>query len=268
MGRATALSTLAAAVAMGVAAPVLAAAGYTGVGIASIAAALAAAAVGATLPEHRVGRRGPAADHADDAVHHAAAFVDLLRTGARLVRSQPLVRSAVVLLVAVTAIWGSLDEYLPLLAVEAGATLTAVPLLGLTVYAGMSLGGLAAAAVSRLAPRGLAGLLLVSAGVLAGGSLSGTIAGFALITLAFGGFQALTVTADARLQAAIDGDARSTITSFAGFATEATVLGIFAAYAMGSAIAGHAILFALFAGLHLPVAAWLWRSRQWPARAR
>ena len=260
MGRATTSGTLAGATAMGVAAPALAAAGFTGVGIASIVSALAAAAVGATMPEHRAGRRDPAqSNHGDDA---AAGFGNLLRTGAALVRSQPAVRSAVLVVAAVTAIWGSLDEYLPLLAVEAGATLTAVPVLGLLVYVGMALGGLAAPAVTPLGPRPLAVLLLVAAGGLAAGSLSGTPAGFALIALAFGAFQALTVTADARLQSAIDGGARSTVTSFAGFATEAIVLVVFAAYAMGSEVAGHATLFALFAGLHLPVAVRLWRAGQ------
>jgi hypothetical protein len=52
-GRATAASTVAAAIATGIAAPVFAAGGFTALGIASVVACVAAAAVATTLPEHR-----------------------------------------------------------------------------------------------------------------------------------------------------------------------------------------------------------------------
>ncbi len=259
MGRATALATVASAAATALAAPVLAVDGFTGVGIASIAACVAAAGVGAALPEHRAApdsRRGRRHDDEDG----FAGYLDVLRTGAATARTQLRVRAALLLVPAVTAIWGSLDEYLPLLAVEAGTRLEAVPLLALLVYAGMAVGGLSAGRVSRLDPRGFAVLLLFAAGALAAGALTRVPAGFMLIALAFGAFQALTVAADARLQAAIDGDARSTITSFAGFATEVLVVGVFAAYAVGSQLLDHATLFASFAVAHTAVAAWLWRT--------
>ncbi len=63
-----------------------------------------------------------------------------------------------------------------------------------------------------------------------------------------------------RLQAGIDGEARATVTSFAGFATEVLVLGVFAAYAAGSQVADHATTFAVLASVYLPVAVWLGRS--------
>lgn len=119
MGRATALATLASVAATGLAAPVLAVAGFTGVGIASIAACVGAACVGATLPEHRARPARRVRDRGDgDASPRYSA---MLRTGAAAVRAHPRVRAALLLVPAVTAIWGSLDEYLPLLAVEAGA---------------------------------------------------------------------------------------------------------------------------------------------------
>ena len=263
MGRATASGTLAAAMATALAAPVLAADGFAGVGIASIAAAVAAAGVGAGLPEHRGVPRWRRRRHEEDD-DELTGYVTLLRSGASAVRHQPSLRAALVLVPAVTAIWGSLDEYLPLLAVEAGSRTEGVPLLALLVYAGMAAGGLAAGRVSRFGPRGLAALLLLAAGALATGALARMPAGFALIALAFGAFQALTVAADARLQTAIDGDGRATITSFAGFATEVVVVGVFAAYALGSQTADHATLFATFAAAYAGVAAWLWRA---PARA-
>ncbi|CAA9463687.1 MAG: hypothetical protein AVDCRST_MAG65-42, partial [uncultured Solirubrobacteraceae bacterium] len=150
-------------------------------------------------------------------------------------------------------------------AVESGAELEAVPILALLVYAGLALGGLGAGVVSALPARGLAVVLLLAAAALAAGALTRAPAGFVLIAIAFAAFQALTVAADARLQAAIDSDARSTITSFAGFATEVAVVGVFAAYAVGSHVASHATLFAAFAALHLAVAGWLWRTRVLPA---
>jgi hypothetical protein len=82
-----------------------------------------------------------------------------------------------------------------------------------------------------------------------------------LIALAFAGFQATTVAVEARLQHAITGPARSTVTSFAGFATELLVVGVFAAYAAGSAVADHAALFAAFAGVYVLVALAMLRSR-------
>ena len=260
MGRATACGTLAAALATALAAPVLAVEGFTAVGVASITAALAAAGVGAAFPEHRAAQGWRRRRHRQDD-DRIAGYLELLRNGAATGRHQPSVRAALLLVPAITAIWGSLDEYLPLLAVEAGSSTQAVPLLALLVYAGMAVGGLAAGRVSRLAPRGLAALVLLAAGALAAGALTRVPAGFALIALAFSAFQALTVAADARLQAAIDGDSRSTITSFAGFATELAVVAVFATYALGSRIADHATLFASFAAAYAAVAAWLSRAR-------
>ncbi len=183
-------------------------------------------------------------------------------------RSQPTVRAAALLVAAVTAIWGGLDEYLPLLAVEAGEISATVPLLVLVVYAGMALGGLAATSVSRFSARLLAALLVTCAAALAAGALTRVPAGFVLVAVAFGGVQALAVAAVARLQAAIADDARSTITSFAALVTEVLVV-VFAAYAAGSEVAGHATLFALFSAVHVVVAAWLVRTPHLPdGRAR
>ena len=58
MGRATALGTIAGGVATGLTVPVFGAGGFGAVGAASVLACLAAAAVGATLPEHRRGGGG------------------------------------------------------------------------------------------------------------------------------------------------------------------------------------------------------------------
>ncbi len=73
---------------------------------------------------------------------------------------------------------------------------------------------------------------------------------FVLVALAFCGFQAATVAVDARLQAAIDGPARATITSGAGLATDGLTVGVFVVYGAGSAQLDHATLFVAFAALY------------------
>jgi MFS family permease len=253
IGRATALGTVASALAMGLAAPVLAVGGFAALGAASVAVCLAAAAVGASFPEHRP--RGTAAGTG------VRPFVATLRAGAHEVRTRPAVRAAVLMVPLVAAIWGSLDEYLPLLAVEAGATLAAVPLLGLLVYTGVASGALLAGRARRLRSSALAALLAGAAAALAAGALAGSAWGFVLIAVAFCGLQAVTVVVDVRLQDAIDGEARATVTSLAGLGTEVLVIATFAAYAAGSTVADHATLFAVFAAAHLLVAAALARLR-------
>jgi hypothetical protein len=249
VGRSTAAGTAAVALSTALAAPVFAAGGFTAVGIASVVAGVACAAVAATLPEHRP-ERPP------DGGGVVRGQLDAVREGVGEVRSRRAVRRALLLLAPIAAIWGALDEYVPLLAREdAGASAAAVPLLVLIVYVGMSAGGLLAGTAERWS-RGRLGLLLAASAVaLAAGALSGVPAGFVLVGAAFCGLQALTVVADARLQAAIEGSSRATVTSLAGLVTEVLTVGVFATYGAGSAVAGNGVLFAAFAGVYLVVAA-------------
>ena len=247
MGRASALGTGASALAIGLAAPLFALGGFAAVGAASVLACVAGAAVAAGLPEHR----GP---QAGDAGADRRCYTALLKAAVTEVRSNPVLRGALLLVPAVAAIWGALDEYVPLLAAGTGASTATVPLLFLLVYLGAAAGGLLAGPASRMSRRAIAGVLAAAATALALGAISGVPAGFVLIALAFCAFQAVTVAAEARLQSAIDGVARSTITSMAGLATELLVLAVFAGYGAGSAVAGHAALFAAFAALYLGVA--------------
>ena len=155
---------------------------------------------------------------------------------------------------AVVTVWGSLDEYLPLLARDAGAAPQQVALLGLLVYGGVAAGGMLAGRAARLRGRGLATALAAAAALLAAGALVRTTAGFAAIAVAFALFQAVTIVVDARLQQAIEGRARSTVTSVAGLLTEVATIATFAVYAAGSAALSHAVLFALCAAAYVVVA--------------
>ncbi len=262
IGRMTACGTVSATAAIGLAAPVLAAGGFAAVGAASVAACLAAAVVAAGLPE----RRGPT--DGDGSAAPGPGVGAVLRAGVAEVRARPAVRAAVLLVAAVTAVWGSLDEYVPLLADATGVDAANVPLLFGLVYLGVTLGGVLGGRVARLSRRGLAGVLVAGALALAAGALAGSPAGFAGVAAGFCAFQAATVAADARLQAAIEGPSRATVTSLAGLATEALVLAVFAAYGLGSAVATDAQLFAALAATYLVVAAVLARPGSHPHPGR
>ncbi|PWR16402.1 MFS transporter [Micromonospora sicca] len=275
MGRARTAEVLGAAGSGALAGPVLAVGGYPGVGAASVLACLLAAAVATLFPEHRPARlaesptgSGPAAaerrgqpDGDDD-----LGWLATLRAGLAEARADRAVRAALLLVPAVTAIWGGLDEYAGLLARDTGVADAAVPLLLLLLWAGMTAGGLLAPAGERLTTRGYAGLLVLAASALAAGALVGRPAGFLLLAVAFAAFQLATVLADVRLQARITGPSRATVTSVAGVATDLTIIAFYGGYAVVAGAAGNAVAFALAALPYLAVAGRLVCSR--PSRAR
>ncbi|MFI7071697.1 MFS transporter [Micromonospora sediminicola] len=267
--------------------PVFAVGGYLAVGAASVATCLLAAAVAARFPEHRTApaatapaATAPAATAPlatpSAAVVSAAAppsgpgeapdddepgWLDSLRGGLAEVRADRAVRAAVLLVAAVAAIWGGLDEYTGLLARDTGVAEVTVPLLLLLVWAGMSVGGLLAPWGERLSRRGYAGLLLVAAGALAAGALLRHPAGFVLLAVAFAAFQLATVLADVRLQARISGSARATVTSLAGMATDLTTVAFYGAYGLLAGAVGNPVAFAVAVLPYLLVALWLFAGR-------
>ncbi|MGW7466343.1 MFS transporter [Streptomyces xantholiticus] len=259
MGRAAAVGMAATATATAAAAPALAFGGDTLVWGGSIAACLLCAAVGATLPEHRT------------TGHHEKAerpgYVATLRDGLAEVRGSRPVRRAMVLAVVITSVWGVLDEYVPLLAASTGVATETVPLLVLVVWVGVTLGSLLVGPGERLTDRTVAALVAVAAVALAAGALSGTPTGFVLLGAAFGVFQLADVLADVRLQAAISGPSRATITSLTGLGTNIASLLAYGAYAALSPHASHGAVFALLALPYLLVAAALGRPRPAPAPA-
>ncbi|HEY8451825.1 MAG: MFS transporter [Micromonosporaceae bacterium] len=246
MGRARALAVVAVMAATAVASPVMAVGGYTAVGVASVAACLLDAAVALTFPEHRppAARRG--GRRAGSALR-LSGYVATLRVGFGEVRSARAVRLAGLVLVAVTVAHGALEEYVPLLAATTGVTEATVPWLVLVVTVGTVAGGLLGGVGARLGTRPLALCLAVAAAALGLGALAGHPAGFAVIAVGFAGFQMATVAADARLQAAIAGPARATVTSLAGLGTEVGQVGMFAAYGVLATWAGDRAAFAVSA---------------------
>ncbi|WP_433309958.1 MFS transporter [Micromonospora chersina] len=245
-GRAKTAELLGVVAAMGLAAPVLALGGYPVVGAASVAACLAAAAVATRFPEHRA-PEPPGHDPADEIQPDPdePGWWASLRGGLAEARADRSVRAALLLVPAVAAVWGGLDEYTPLLARDTGIPAAGVPLLLLLVWAGTTVGGLLAPAGERLTDRGFAALLAGAALALAAGALLRHPAGFVLVGVAFAAFQLATVLADVRLQARITGPDRATVTSVAGMATDLTIIAVYAAYGVVAGAAGNAVAFAV-----------------------
>ncbi|MEU4366181.1 MFS transporter [Micromonospora chersina] len=244
-GRAKTAELLGVVAAMGLAAPVLALGGYPAVGVASVAACLAAAAVATRFPEHRA-PEPPGHDPAGAAQPDPdEGWWASLRGGLAEARADRSVRAALLLVPAVAAVWGGLDEYTPLLARDTGIPASGVPLLLLLIWAGTTVGGLLAPAGERLTDRGFAALLAGAAAALAVGALLRHPAGFVLVGVAFAAFQLATVLADVRLQARISGPDRATVTSVAGMATDLTIIAVYAGYGVVAGMAGNAVAFAV-----------------------
>lgn len=250
MGRARAAGLLGVMAAMGLAGPVLTLGGYPAVGALSVLALLLAAAIATRFPEHR----GAAADR--------DGWAATLRAGLARVRADRSLRGALLLVPAVTAVWGTLDEYTPLLARETGVPDEKVPFLLLLIWAGATAGGLLAGPAERLGRRGLAVLLAGAGLALAAGAATGSPAGLLLVALAFGGFQLATVLADARLQERVDASARATLTSVAGLGTSVATVAVYGSYAALGTVTGHGTAFTWFAVPYLMTAALLWAKRR------
>ncbi|MET9777060.1 MFS transporter [Streptomyces sp. NPDC006367] len=256
MGRARSAGLVAVMAAMGLAGPVFARGGYPAVGAASILVCLLAAAVATRFPEHR-----PSGGH-------QGGWLPALRAGLSEARADRSVRGALLLVPAVGAVWGALDEYTPLLVRDTGVAQATVPWLLLLVWAGATAGGLLAGTAERLGDTGFAGLLAGAALALALGAGAGTPAGLALVAVAFGGLQLASVLADARLQHRIESAGRATLTSVAGLGTEVATVAVYGAYAVAGTETGHGTAFAILAVPYLLTAAVLVAARATASAAR
>ncbi|MER6345792.1 MFS transporter [Streptomyces sp. NPDC001595] len=258
LGRAHAARLLATVSAVGVAGPVFAEGGYAVVGAASVLAALLTAATATRFPEHR--KPASAGD----------GWVTTLRSGLAAARGDRSLRGALLLVPAVGAVWGALDEYTPLLVRETGVPDGLVPYLIMLIWAGATAGSLLAGRAAGLGAKGLAGVLAGAALALAVGAGAGTAVGLGLVALAFGGFQLATILADVRLQHRVEDGERATLTSLAGLGTELATITVYGGYAALGDTAAHGTVFTLFALPYLVTALLLTRTgpRSGPGPAR
>ncbi|MFC3984041.1 MFS transporter [Streptosporangium jomthongense] len=246
MGRVRAIGLVAVAAATAAATPVLSVGGYFALGVASVLTCVLCALTGMALPEHRAA----SARHED-----ASGYVAVLRAGLGEVRDNRPVRVALLLVAVVTAVWGGLEEYVPLLAAATGVSEATVPLLVLIVWGGVAVGGLLAGVANRMPVRAFSAVLALASLVMAAGALTERPAGLVAVGAGFCVFQLASVIADARLQRRITGPSRATVTSFAGIGMDAGTVVVYGVYAALSPFAAHGVIFALFAAPYLCVAA-------------
>jgi MFS family permease len=237
MGRGRAAGLVAVMVATAAAGPLLAVGGNRAVGLVSVLTCLLTAAVALAFPAGHT----PATDDGDPG------YAATLRAGLAEVRRHRPVRVVLLLLAPVTAIWGGLEEYVPLLARDTGVTSHQVPPLMLVVGVAVAAGGLLATLGGRWGRRPSGAVLCGAALALASGSLTGSPWGILAVAAAFCVLQAATVVLDARLQDAITGPGRATVTSLASLGTEVVTLAVYGGYALASTVAGNGLVFALFA---------------------
>nr|WP_202894209.1 MFS transporter [Kribbella italica] len=255
LGKARSASLIANLTATLLAIPLFAAGGYLLVGVLSVISCLAQVVVAASLPE---ATRVASAEETDpEAAAHSTGgwrgalerYVVMLRAGLQEASTSRVVRRAVGL-VALLGGFLAFDEYFPLLARGVGATTTLVPLLIAGTVAAQAIGGALAGPAYRLPAAVFAVGLGATAGLISWGSLSGTAAGFVPIAVGYGVMQLVIVVADARLQDAIEGPARATVTSVSGFFAEVFAVSVYAGFALGAVWVSLPVL---VAGLTVPV---------------
>lgn len=144
-----------------------------------------------------------------------------------------------VLLVALLYGFTAIDEYFALIAEDRGVATATIPwLVGITV-AGSLVGTALAGRTAGVRSRTMAGALLVGGALLIVGPLLGGpgllgLLGFVAIGVGYGIVNNAHVVTESRLQDAIAGPARATVTSVAGLAAEVVALAIFGAAALAS----------------------------------
>lgn len=261
IGRSRAAATVGMLLAMAAAGPVFALGGYALVGVASVLTSIGAAAIGAGFPDppraRSVGPDGAAGPEGYRALGRT------LTRGLAEVRTSARVRGVALLLVVISSLWGALDEYVTLVALEAGVAVAQIPLVVALVYAGVAVGGLLGGVAHRLPRAAETGILAAAGSALVAGALLGYPVGFVLIGVGFLGVQLVEIGVAERLQHTIDGSSRATVTSLAGLGTELATMVVFAGYGLASWWWGHGVVFAVFSAGYLLVAA----GRLWPVRS-
>jgi MFS family permease len=211
--------------------------GFPLVGWASVAGCLVAAALAARLPE---APRPPTAEPDDEPDWWA-----VLRSGVAEAVHRPAVRTAVLFVVLLGGL-DAVEEYFPLLARDWGVPVAVTPLAVL----GIPLAGAAGAALGGRAttwrPGTLTAVLAGSGAALVVAAVLAVPPGLVAVAAGYALYRLVLVVAESRLQAAIEGPARATVTSVSGVGVELAALVVFAGYALGG-LAAVAVLSLLLA---------------------
>jgi len=239
--------------------------GWTSVGVAGLQGVLAA-----TLPVSYRARHAPHVPAREKGTHDESALAEteraasrylaMLRAGLVESRHHPDVRR--ILLLAATMVgFTAYDEYFPLVARDHGVSTTVVPVLVAITVAGQAVGTALVGRTARASGRTVAILLAVGAALISFGALVTPYAGFVAIAVGYGLANNAMLVGETRLQDAITGPARATVTSVLGLLEEVFAVALFVGFAIGSRFLGFPALVALL-GLPavlvaLAVARWL-----------
>ena len=229
-GRGGTVAILAMLLATVLASPAYAIGGYLLVGALSVAARAAGGIIALGLPD-------PPRQETDD---DGDGYLATLKAGLGQARTVGWAVAIAALVPGFTA----LDEYLPLLSRDMGASTTVVPLMFGLVALAMAGGSALAGRWARISSRRLAAAMAVAAGLLAVGALSDRLVGMVPVAAAFGILQYAIIVTETRLQEAITGPARTTVLSVAGFASEVFAVLIYAGFGLGAPVAPVAVLVA------------------------
>jgi MFS family permease len=197
--------------------------GFPLVGWVSVGTCLAAAVFAATLPEP------PRGDAGDD-----PGYLATLRTGVVDAARIPGVRP-VLLAAAVLAAYDGVEEYFPLLVADWGVPAATVPLATIVIVIGGTAGAALGGSAGRLPVWALAAVLATAMALLGGAGIGGAPVGLVALAAFYGGYRAVLVVLDARLQERIPSATRATVTSVAAVGTEVATFGVYAAWAVGGA---------------------------------
>lgn len=173
-------------------------------------------------------------------------YLTMLRSGLAEATGRLPVRRAV----AVTAaMYGFLafDEYFGLAFADLGAGTSTVALLLAVTAAAQAVGGLLAAPANRLSSPTLAVLTALAAVLIGAGAASSLLPATLGIALGYGVLQTVLLVSEARLQETIEGSARATVTSVAGFGSEVLATSAYVGFGIGSVWLGFPALVTAFA---------------------
>ena len=255
IGWANSAAMVALLAALAAAAPLMALGGYALVGWISVGVAALQGVLAVALPKGR-----PVAAAAGDEAPEPRRYAAMLGAGLLEVRRSGPVRSIVGLSAVLLGVL-AFDEYLPLVAAEQGVATAQVPLLVALVGLGDAVGTALAGRTVRLGSGTLAWGLALAAGLVAAGAARGHPAGFLAVAVGYGIACNVIVVAEARLQDAIRGPARATVTSASGLLGEVYALVLFGAFAAGSTRLALGTMVALLSlpllGLAVAVPRWL-----------
>jgi MFS family permease len=256
-GRAGTVKLVVSAAVTALAIPLLRIGGFGLVGAVSVASCVAWALVALTLPERPRQRQGcPAAGGTG-----LGEYLATLRAGVTEAARRPTVRRLLVLAALLPALT-AIDEYVPLLgrAYHLPSSLVPLFLLGLTFAA--AIGTWCAGRWWSARPGRVAAALAVGAVALLASGAGDRVIGYAGVAVGFGLVQYGIVATDVRLQYAIAGPARATVTSVAEVGADLAAILVFGVCAV---LSRELSVIAMLATFGVPLAALAVVARRWLA---